>query len=323
MNWLRAITQSEYLYIVAFLVFYLAYAIRMYFISKKIKISIRHLLLKFILRSTYFSLFIIALLGPSFGDIKKEIKAIGKDIYIAIDLSASMNATDINPSRLEKVKYELALALKSFNSDRVGLIIFSEEAFVQCPLTYDHAAVKLFLETLNTKMLSSGGTDLNAPLSLAYNKFGGEEGINKEEQTKILILVTDGENFGEQSPNEWLKKIKKAGINLFILGIGSEGGSKVPTETGWKRDNSGQLIASAMYPKEMKEMSLLAEGKYYEVTPETNDVKTMVNQVLKVEGTLKGSRKIESAANKYFYFLFIAFVLVVLDVLITVKTIKI
>jgi Ca-activated chloride channel family protein len=321
MNWLREITQSEYFYIVAFLVFYLAYAIRMYFISKKIKISLRHLLLKFLLRSTYFSLFIIALLGPSFGDIKKEIKAIGKDIYIAVDLSASMNARDISPSRLEKIKYELATTLKSFNSDRIGLIIFSEEAFVQCPLTYDHSAVKLFVETLQTKMLSSGGTDLNAPLALAFDKFSSSN--NQEEQTKVLILITDGENFGEQNPSEGLKKIKKAGINLFILGVGSEEGSRVPTETGWKRDNAGQLIVSAMYPKELKEMSQLADGKYYEITPETNEIKAMINQVLKVEGSLKGSRKIESAANKYFYFLFIALVLVTLDILITVKTIKI
>ncbi len=324
MNWLRDITRSEYLYIAVFLVLYLAYAVRMYFISKKIKISLYRLLMKFFLRTTYFSLFVIALLGPSFGDIKKEIKAIGKDIYFAVDLSSSMNANDINPSRLEKIKYELSTALKNFNSDRVGLIIFSEEAFLQCPLTSDHNAVKLFIESLDTKNFSSGGTNLNAPLSLAYDKFIPSTGYdNTNEQTKILILVTDGENFGEQNPDEWLRKIKKAGINLFILGVGTEAGGKIPTENGFKKDPSGQVITSTLNVKKLKSMSELAGGKYYEISPETNEMKNLTNKISKIEGTLKGSRKIESAANKYFYFLFVAVIFISLDVLISVKTIKV
>ena len=323
MNWLRDITQTEYLYIAAFLVFYLAYAVRMYFISKKIRISINRLLLKFILRASYFSLSIIALLGPSFGDIKKEIKAIGKDIYIAVDLSASMNATDINPSRLEKVKYELSSAIRNLNSDRIGLIIFSEEAFVQCPLTYDHTAVKLFLETLNTKMFSSNSTDLNVPLALAYNKLASSTQNNPEEQVKVLILVTDGENFGDQNPDKWLKKFQKAGINLFVLGVGSSSGGKIPTETGFKKDHLGHPVISVPNTKRLKEMAEVADGHYYEITEETNEIKSMVNKVLKVEGTMKGSKKVDSIANKYFYFLFIAILFVVLDVLISVKTIRV
>jgi Ca-activated chloride channel homolog len=323
MNWLREITQSEYFYITAFLVLYLVYAVRMYIISKKIRISVRRLLMKFVLRSAYFSLFIIALLGPSFGDIKKEIKAIGKDIYIAVDVSTSMNAQDVSPSRLEKVKFELSSALKNFNSDRIGLIIFSEEAFVQCPLTYDHNAIRLFLQSVNTKTISSGGTNINAPLALAYSKLYNKSDSKSSDQAKILVLVTDGEDFSEQNPDFWLQLIRKAGINLFILGIGSEEGAKIPTEEGLKKNSAGLYVISSLNAKALKEMASVASGKYYEITPETNDVKTMVNKILKVEGTLKGSRKIESAANKYFYFLFVGIVLVLLDVLISVKTIKV
>ncbi|HSZ24107.1 MAG TPA: VWA domain-containing protein [Cytophagaceae bacterium] len=319
MNWLREITQSEYLYITAFLIFYLAYIVRMYFISKKIKISIRHLLLKFILRSIYFSLFIIALLGPSFGDIKKEVKDIGKDIYIALDLSSSMNATDVSPSRLEKAKFELASVIKNFNSDRIGLIVFSDEAFVQCPLTYDHTIIKLFLETLSTKLLSSSGTDLAAPLELAYHKFIPTKTANSDAQTKVLLLVTDGENFGVQNPDEWVLKMKKAGIHLFFLGIGSEKGGKIPS----KYDYSGHPVTSVFEEDKIKEMSGLSGNNYFEITPETNNMKNLTSKMLKVEGTLKGSRKIENAANKFFYFLFVAIILVVIDILVTVKTIRI
>ncbi len=324
MNWLKDIAQIEYLYIEAFLLFYLAYAVRMYFISKKLKVSIMRLFLKFILRSVYFALFIVALLGPSFGDIKKEIKAIGKDIYFAIDLSASMDATDINPSRLEKVKFEFVSILKNFNSDRVGLIVFSEEAFLQCPLTYDQNAVKLFMETLSTSSIAMGGTNLNAPLALAYSKLvvnnGTVEPIGK---AKILVLITDGEHLNEQHSDEWLLKIKKAGIKLFILGVGTAKGSKIPTADGFKRDYSGQFVVSSVNETRMKEMCALSGGKYFELSAETNEIKNLVNKIAKEEGTFNGSRKIESAANKYFYFLFIALIFLVFDILISVKTIKI
>ncbi len=321
MNWLREISQSEYLYIIAFIVFYLGYATRIYFISKKIKISLPRLLLKFILRSLYFTLFIIALLGPSFGDIKKEIKAIGKDIYIAIDLSKSMDANDVSPSRLEKVKFEFSKVLKKFNSDRIGLLIFSEEAYIQCPLTYDQSALKLFLETISTKSFSSGSTDLNAPLALAYSKFTSESTLN--EQAKVLILVTDGEDFSGGYSIDWLKKIKKAGINFFVVGIGTEKGGRILTENGFKTDKFGEDIITKLNVQGLKSLCEITGGKYYEITSESNDMEIMVNKIVKVEGTFKGSRKIESAANKYFYFLFIALVLVIIDVLISVKTIKI
>jgi hypothetical protein len=96
---------------------------------------------------------ILALLGPSFGDSKKEIKVIGKDIMIAIDLSESMNVKDIQPSRIEKIKFELKKIVDEFSSDRIGIIMFSNEAFIQCPLTYDKNALRLFIETSRYKSL--------------------------------------------------------------------------------------------------------------------------------------------------------------------------
>ena len=322
MNLLKELSQTEYLYITAFIVFYLGYSIRIFFISKKIKIGIPRLFLKFMLRSAYFTLFIIALLGPSFGDIKKEIKAIGKDVYIAIDLSNSMDANDISPTRLEKIKFELSKGLKFLNSDRVGLIVFSEDAFVQCPLTYDHNTVKLFLETLSTKLLSSGGTVMNAPLTLAYSKFASNISSTTD-QAKVLILVTDGEEFSNSSYIETIKKIKKAGIKLVILGIGTEKGGRIVIDNSFKRNNLGEYIISKLNAIKLKEISELADGKYFEITHETNEIKSMFVHISKLEGTFKGSKKIESVANKYFYFLFIALVLVIIDVLVTVKTIKI
>jgi len=295
----------------------------MYLISRKIKLSLGRLLLKFAIRSAYLGLIIIAFLGPSFGDIKKEIKAIGKDIYIAIDLSASMNVADVSPTRLEKAKFEVGQMMKKFNSDRIGLIIFSDEAFVQCPLTYDHKAVKLFLDGINTTNLSSNGTNLQAPLVLAAQKFSSENSTGAVNSAKVIILVTDGEDFGDVPIGTAIKNLKESSINTIVLGVGSEEGGKIPIGKGYKVTDFGKIVISKLNSKKFKKVVLDNGGYYFEMTPDRNEVKSVVTKIYKMDGILKGTKKIESGANKYFYFLFIALVLIIIDVLIMVKTIKI
>ena len=151
MSWAKSLSFTELILIGLFLVLYAGYFVRVFLVATKLGTSYRKVLLKFALRSLYFALLIIALLGPSFGESTREIKSIGKDIYVAVDLSASMNAYDIQPSRLEKVKFELKKIVSAFNSDRLGIIIFTSEAFVQCPLTYDQSALNLWIETLAYK----------------------------------------------------------------------------------------------------------------------------------------------------------------------------
>ena len=141
----------------------------------------------------------------------------GKDIYIAVDLSTSMNAFDVQPSRLEKVKFELKKIVEAFNSDRIGLIIFSSEAYVQCPLTYDQSALNLFIETLQTNLLESNGTDFApALLSLALDKLSGKESTITQQKSKVILLISDGEDFGETS-RETAEQIEARGIKALYL----------------------------------------------------------------------------------------------------------
>ena len=148
MNFLKSLDYSELSLFFLFVIFYSIYLIRVFRINKKIEVSIKKVIYKFILRSLYFFLMIVALLGPTFGDNKKEVNIVGKDIMILVDLSESMNADDIKPTRLEKVKFEMKKIINQFSSDRIGIIMFSSEAYVQCPLTYDKNALNLFIETL-------------------------------------------------------------------------------------------------------------------------------------------------------------------------------
>ena len=164
MNWAYSLGASEFTLIAVFGVTYLFYAVRMHKIGKTLNTSAHKWLFKFILRAVYFSLLIVALLGPSFGESFREIKSVGKDIFLCVDLSESMNAFDIQPTRLEKVKFELKNIVEAFNSDRIGLIMFSSEAFMQCPLTYDKNALGLFIQAMNTQLVPNTGTDFAPPL---------------------------------------------------------------------------------------------------------------------------------------------------------------
>jgi Ca-activated chloride channel family protein len=264
---------------------------------------------------------IIALLGPSFGSDTKEVKAVGKDIMIAVDLSQSMNAIDVQPSRLEKVKYELNNIVEKFNSDRIGLIIFSSEAFVQCPLTYDQSALNLFIETLSSQLVPNTGTDFGPALSLALDKLDTEES-SIDSKAKIIILISDGEDFGEETTSI-REEIMDRGIKLFTLGVGTTQGSKIQIGKGFKKDQSGNDVITKLNRRSLKELAARTEGKYFEINQRQNDVSRLINTINGVEGQLRDSRMVDVSANKYIYFLMTALVLLALDILTTVKTIKI
>src|SRR4029079_18396893 len=132
------------------------------------------------IRTGFFLLLVIAFMGPSFGGSKKEIKSVGKDIMICVDLSKSMDAYDIQPTRLEKIKFEMKKIVDAFSSDRVGIIIFSSEAFMQCPLTFDQNALNLFIETMNSSLVPSTGTDFGPALKMALSKLEEDKALTNQ-----------------------------------------------------------------------------------------------------------------------------------------------
>ena len=265
---------------------------------------------------------IIALLGPSFGSSKKEIKVIGKDIMIAIDLSESMNANDIQPSRLEKIKFELKKIIDEFNSDRIGIIMFSNEAYIQCPLTYDKNALNLFIETLNTGLLPNSGTDFGPPLDLALDKLLADK-IQENNKSKIIILISDGEDFGENT-YEIVDKIKKSSIKLFTVGIGTSQGTRIILKNGvFKKDKDGKEIITQLNSTTLKKIANETKGKYFEISNQRNQINGMIYAIKEIKGDVIDSKSIDVTKNKYFYFLFIALMLMSMDFLFNFKIIRI
>lgn len=322
MEYIKEFGFIEILLILTFFIFYLIYIVRLLRINSRISVSFKGVITKIIFRSTYFFLMIIALLGPSFGSSKKEIKVIGKDIMIAIDLSESMNANDIKPSRLEKIKFELKKIIDEFNSDRIGIIMFSNEAYIQCPLTYDKNALNLFIETLNTGLLPNSGTDFGPPLDLSLDKLLVDK-IQENDKSKIIILISDGEDFGENT-YEIVDKIKKSSIKLFTVGIGTAQGTRITLRNGvFKKDKDGKEVITKLNSTSLKKIANETKGKYFEISNQRNQINRMIYEIKKIKGNLIDSRSIDVTKNKYFYFLFIALMLMSMDFLFNFKIIRI
>jgi Ca-activated chloride channel homolog len=320
MKFLNSIEWPVLLMLLVFIVLVAFFIYRYFRVSKEVEVNFSNIISKLILRVIYFSLFIIALLGPSFGESKREIKAIGKDIFICVDLSTSMNATDIQPSRLERMKFELRNIVNAFNSDRIGLIIFSSEAFVQCPLTFDQSAISLFIETLNTGLLPVSSTDFGPPLEIALNKFSENDTVQSK-QSKAIVFISDGEDFGTET-DEIAGEIEKKGIRLFSLGIGTAKGSKIPMPGGgYKRDKKGDIVVSSLNSESLKKLAINTGGKYFEINENENGVPKLINAINQIEGEVRDVRKVDASANKYFYFLIAAFVLILADAAISTKAI--
>jgi len=312
----------EGLMIVIFLVGYGLYLGRIIKISRTLHTPFKSVFIKLFLRTVFMALLIIALLGPTFGESKREIKSVGKDIMICVDLSKSMDAYDVQPSRLEKVKFEMKKIADAFSSDRLGIIIFSSEAFMQCPLTYDQNAINLFIETMNTSLVPSSGTDFAPPLRMALSKLEDNEGPSNQQKSKVIVLISDGEDFGEET-NEIAKEVEDKGYKLFTLGVGTEKGSQIMAGRGYKTDKQGNTVISKLNTSSLKLLASKTDGEYFEINESRNDVNKLINTISKIEGQMRDARVIDASANRYFYFLLAALILLALDILISVKTITI
>lgn len=313
---------AEGIVILIFLIGYGLYLWRIITISRTLHTPYKTVFIKLVVRSIFMALLIIALLGPTLGDSQREIKSVGKDIMICVDLSKSMDAFDVQPSRLEKVKFEMKKIADAFNSDRLGIIIFSSEAFMQCPLTYDQNAINLFIETMNTSLVPSSGTDFAPPLRMALSKLEDNEGPSTQQKSKVIVLISDGEDFGEET-NEIAKEVEDKGYKLFTLGVGTERGSQITAGRGYKTDKQGNTVVSKLNSGSLKSLASKTDGDYFEINESRNDVNKLINTISKIEGEMRDARVIDASANRYYYFLLAALVLLVFDILISVKTITI
>jgi Ca-activated chloride channel family protein len=169
---------------------------------------------------------IFALTRPQWGFHWEEIKRVGVDVMVAIDVSESMLAEDVKPNRLERAKREVIDLIEMLEGDRIGLIAFAGTSFVQCPLTLDYGACKMFLDYIDTDLIPVPGTAIAEAIRTSLKSFN-----KRERKSKALILITDGEDH-EGEPIDAAKEAKKEGIKIFTIGVGREGGAPIPLKDG-------------------------------------------------------------------------------------------
>ncbi|MCJ8164597.1 VWA domain-containing protein [Pontibacter sp. E15-1] len=323
MTWYQTLTLLELVFGALFFGLYVGYLLRVRRVARFFGQRPHIVWFKFVLRHLYALLLVIAILGPSFGAMKKEIRTIGKDLYIAVDLSQSMDATDVPPSRLEKAKHEIQRLITRFNSDRIGLMVFSDEAYIQSPLTYDQNALQLYTQTLRTSLLPHSGTDYGPVLQLTLAKLSQ---LNRPETTeqkaRILVLISDGEDFGGDV-EALAVQLREQNIRVYTLGVGTLEGSRIPVGRGFRRDSENRLVTTQLNPAPLVQLADLTGGQYFEVSDRVSEVSRLITAINNIEGERRESKTIDVTANKYVYPLALALALIVLDVLITVKLIRI
>ncbi len=220
--------------------------------------------IKLILLSLSLLFLITGLTNPKMGSKLETVKRRGVDIVFAIDVSKSMDAEDIAPSRLEKAKRLVSKIIDNLVSDRIGVIAYAGEAYPLLPITTDYAAAKIFLQNMNTGLVSSQGTAIDDAINLATTYF------DEEDTNKILIILSDGEDHSQKAVDA-AKEATKQGVTIFSIGIGTKKGSVIPIKSngvlyGYKKDKNGQTVITRLNDKILKEIASVTGGKYIDGT---------------------------------------------------------
>jgi len=243
----------------------------------------------FILCGTSFGIF--ALTQPQWGFHWEEIKRVGVDIIVAIDVSESMLAEDIKPNRLERAKREVYDLMEVLEGDRIGLIAFAGTSFVQCPLTLDYGACKMFLDYIDTDLIPVPGTALADVIRTALTSFS-----KQERKSKALIMITDGEDH-EGEPLDAAKEAKKEGIKIFPIGVGQEEGAPIPLKDGsggFKKDPRGDMVITHLDEVTLQKIALETGGSYVRSVTGDMDLEKIYQEGIKQrveEKQLKSTRK--------------------------------
>lgn len=229
--------------------------------------------LKFWILLVAIALVIVMLARPQFGSKMETVKRSGVEAVIALDISNSMLAEDVAPSRLEKAKKMISRLVDTFNNDKVGMIVFAGEAFTQLPITSDYISAKMFLESITPSLITTQGTDIGAAIRLAMKSFTPNEGVGR-----AIVVITDGENH-EGGAIEAAKEAAEKNMQVFILGIGSPEGSPIPVERGsndFRRDKDGNVIVTRLNEQMCQEIAKAGNGLYIRVD-NSNSAERMLN----------------------------------------------
>ena len=272
------------------------------------EVSGRRVFLKGCLLFFSLALMLFSLAGPRWGSHYQEVQQKGVDVIVAVDVSPSMLVEDVSPNRLERARREILDLLRVVQGDRLGLVAFSGDAFVQCPLTLDYGALEMFLNQLAPDLIPIPGTDLGRAIDVVATSF------DKEAETdKVVILITDGED-NEDAGLEAAKRALEKDVRIFVFGIGETTGGPVPLmngQGGFKKDEEGKLVLSKLEEDSLKEIARVTGGTYVRSTAGDLDLDILYFDGIKekTEAEVVRSGKIKVYEERFPFFVLAAFLL--------------
>ncbi len=272
-------------------------------------------LLKFIIISFALLMLVISLVNPKIGTELKTVKREGVDIVFAIDVSKSMLAEDIAPNRIIKSKRIVSELLNNLGSDRVGIIAYASTAIPVLPITTDFSSARMFLESLNTDMLSSQGTSIAEAINLSKNYFNDENQTNR-----VLCVISDGEDHENQNNN--LSDIaKESGITIISIGVGSTNGAPIPIKENnivksYKKDEKGEVVITKLNENMLNDMATQTGGIYFKGDNTSLVVNSIVDELKEMDKQEFESKQFVSFKDQFQWFLFVGLFLIILDVLV-------
>lgn len=275
--------------------------------------DLRLMELKKVLRISGLFFLIFALSGPKFGAKLVDIKKHGVDVIIAIDVSKSMLAQDMKPSRLEKAKFELRSLIDKLSGNRIGIIAFAGKPFLQCPLTLDTSACKIFLDSITTELIPVYGTAIGETIDLAVKNF-----VREERKYKALLLLTDGESH-EDDPVSSALAAKKEGVKIYTIGFGSDKGDLIPEKdasgnvVGYKKDKQGETVMTKLDEGTLQKIALVTGGKYYQATESGIEISRIADDISDMGTKQLRAKKYERYEERFYYFVFIGLILILAE----------
>ena len=270
--------------------------------------------LKFWLTFAAITLIIFVLARPQFGSKMETVKRSGIETVIALDISNSMLAEDVQPNRLEKSKRLVSKLMESFTNDKVGMIVFAGQAFTQLPITSDYISAKMFLDAIDPSLIASQGTDIGGAIDLAMKSF-----TPKEEVGRAIIIITDGENH-EGGAEEAARAAAEKGMQVYVLGVGSPEGAPIPASTGrsndFRKDKDGNVIVTRLNEEMCRQIAQAGKGMYIRVDNSNSAQRILQGEIDKLAKADVETTIFTEFDEQFIVVAWIALILLVLEVLV-------
>ena len=258
--------------------------------------------LKFILLLFAYIFLIIGLANPQIGSKLEKVERKGIDLVIAVDVSNSMLAEDIKPSRLSRAKQAISKLVDKLKNDRIGIVVFAGNAYTQLPITTDYSAAKLFLSTINTQIVPNQGTAIAEAIQLATDSF------DENDHNKAIIIITDGEDH-EGDAIETARRATEIGIQVYTIGMGLPEGGPIPSfdrngnQTGFKKDLQNNTVITKLDETTLQQIASAGNGKYVRANNSQSGLSTIFQEIDKLDKTEFESRVFSDYEDRFQYFL--------------------